>query len=314
MPNIPVTSALGYIGIFFLISGAVLILAGMGILIIQNITIKPGKQTWGFGLLLAISGLLFLVPEMNSAVRANLSTPTLTPTTTALIETLTPTTSLSSNASLTPPVTPSPNAIAETPLPVAISGFENQCINSEIWTPYTANMKFPKENNCWNLTSKGLSTYKNNLLFSVNTSEQSGSIYMLLPESGIVSFTIQVDKFKIGGSNGNLVFGIGNVKGWLQSGEFLFLRVPDPGSPVYYVFGNSVTETGKTTIGEYELGTSPKIAFDIKGLLLSIYIDDKLVVPSVTLLPSQKQVLWIGYRLPKDSELVASMSNFTLEK
>jgi hypothetical protein len=83
MPQIPVTSTLGYIGIFFLIAGAFLILAGLGIVVIQNITIKAGKQTWGFGFILALLGFFFLLPEINSSIRNNLPTPTPTLTETA---------------------------------------------------------------------------------------------------------------------------------------------------------------------------------------------------------------------------------------
>lgn len=106
MLQIPVTSTLGYVGIFFLIAGAFLILAGLGIIVIQNVTIKAGKQTWAFGLALAFIGLFFLLPEINSSIRENLPTPTPT-------ETITPTIQITNLVTDTPTVfdiaTPSTN-------------------------------------------------------------------------------------------------------------------------------------------------------------------------------------------------------------
>lgn len=294
----PIPTIIVVAGIFFLV---------LSVASIKGIKPSPQRQRNSaiIGIVLLVIGIaLYVTTVILTTPFTSTATPTLTITPQA--DTPTPMVNFPSGANSTLTFTPPP--------PGAMSGFENQCINSEIWTPYTVNAIYPKENNCWNLSSKGMSAYDNNLLFSVITSEQSGSIYMPLPDSGTISFKIQVNKFKIGGSNGNLAFGVGNTNEWLQSGKFLFLRVNESDAPIYYVFGNSVVNTGETTINAYKLGTSQKITFEIKGLLLNIYIDNNLVIPSVTLSPSQKEVFWIGYRLPSNSELVASVSDFTLEK
>jgi hypothetical protein len=81
MPQIPITSALGYIGVFFLISGVFLIISGIGVIKIEKVTIAQGRQTWALGLVLAIVGFLFLIPEVNNGIQSISPTPTATATT-----------------------------------------------------------------------------------------------------------------------------------------------------------------------------------------------------------------------------------------
>lgn len=87
MPEIPVDTPRGYIGVFMLIMGVFLFLAGTGIIKIQQVTVKEGTKTWGFGLTIALIGFLFLWPDVaispmtatdQSATQNSL---TLTPTT-----------------------------------------------------------------------------------------------------------------------------------------------------------------------------------------------------------------------------------------
>ncbi len=68
MPSIPVVNPLGYVGVFLVIAGLFLAIAGLGLIKIEKLTITPGRKTWGIGLLLAAIGVLFLLPEINSAI------------------------------------------------------------------------------------------------------------------------------------------------------------------------------------------------------------------------------------------------------
>lgn len=296
----PIPTIIVVAGIFFLV---------LSVASIKGIKPSPQRQknaaTIGISLLL-IGVLLYLPTLSTSFPSTTTETPTILPST--YTDTPTPTDKPANNSNSTNNTTPE---ITEIPKD---NGFENSCINSEIWTPYTVNINFPKEGNCWNLSSRGLSAYNRELLISIKTSEQSGSVYMPLPESGSISLDVQIDRFTVGGKNGNLAIGIGNPVDWLQSGKFLFFRMDDPNSSIQYVYGKSIVNVSESTIGKYTLGTPSKITFEIKGLVLNIYLDNKLVVPSVTLVPLQKEVFWIGYRLPTNSELVASISNFTIEK
>lgn len=63
MPEIPVNSPLGYIGVFLLVLGIFLVLTGFNIVKIQQVTVTPGKKTWGFGLVLTIIGIVSILIE-----------------------------------------------------------------------------------------------------------------------------------------------------------------------------------------------------------------------------------------------------------
>jgi len=75
MPSIPVTTPLGYIGVFFVIAGFFLVIAGIELIKIEKLTITPGRKTWGIGLLLAAIGVLFLLPDIFSIIPSS-PTPT----------------------------------------------------------------------------------------------------------------------------------------------------------------------------------------------------------------------------------------------
>jgi uncharacterized protein with LGFP repeats len=68
MPSIPVINPLGYIGVFFVIAGFFLVIAGIELIKIERLTITPGRKTWGIGLLLAVVGVLFLLPDIRSSI------------------------------------------------------------------------------------------------------------------------------------------------------------------------------------------------------------------------------------------------------
>ena len=48
MPDIPVGSALDYVGVLLLVFGFFLIVAGLGIIKIEKITVKPGIELLSF--------------------------------------------------------------------------------------------------------------------------------------------------------------------------------------------------------------------------------------------------------------------------
>jgi len=97
MPNIPVSSPLSYVGVFLLIFGFLLILAGLRIIKIEKITIIPGTKTWGFGIVLAVIGIGFLLPDIMDSAFSSLG-----PTPTVEVSVVTPT---STSDSSTLPIT-----------------------------------------------------------------------------------------------------------------------------------------------------------------------------------------------------------------
>lgn len=86
MPAIPVTSALSYIGVFSLIFGFFLVLAGLKIVRIEKITVASGRKTWVFGIVLVLLGIIFLFPDISSSFRESSPIPTATIDNTFLID------------------------------------------------------------------------------------------------------------------------------------------------------------------------------------------------------------------------------------
>lgn len=90
MPDIPVPEPLGYIGVVLVILGIFLFIAGLDIINVERISIRPGKKTWGIGLFITFVGILFLTPYIRAVIPStptniNTATPTFT-----LAPTLTP--------------------------------------------------------------------------------------------------------------------------------------------------------------------------------------------------------------------------------
>ncbi len=61
-------STMSYIGVLALAAGLFLILAGFGVIKIEKITVTPGPLTWGFGIILALVGIFFLLPDLQPLV------------------------------------------------------------------------------------------------------------------------------------------------------------------------------------------------------------------------------------------------------
>lgn len=294
IPPIPVILIIG--GIVFLVFTVVESIAG-------KIKLSPKRQrTSGIiGSVLIILGIvIYFVPPPNSSE----ATLTVTPTETLPV-------SLATSAIL-----PSDTPVAmETATPTASPniGFEKDCISSLYWTPSPESVSFTKANNCWDLSSDGIAAQNGNLLFAIqNDIPQAGSLYMVIPKQGVVKFKVRIDKFVSGETNGNLVFGVGTVNDWLTEGEFLFFRATDSG--YYIVYGNSVIEVGKRTIDSYKIGSDVIVAFQFNNLTFDIYINNTKIVSDIPLSASNSQVFWVGYRLPVKSKLVASVSDFSVEK
>ena len=122
MPDIPITSPLSYIGVLFLFIGAFLVIAGLDIIKIEKIIVVPGKKTWGFGIIMALIGILFLFPDILKTSPP--STATATPTVTQVPK--------EDPTTLTPPTDQPP----PTSKPLSINGiWEGITTGTNIGTP-----------------------------------------------------------------------------------------------------------------------------------------------------------------------------------
>ena len=106
MPAIPVTTALGYVGVFLLLLGVLLFLAGKGIISIQQISVEKGKQTCTFATVSVVLGLAFLLWESVASIIPT-AVPTPTPESIAsIVPTAVPTPMPESIASIIPTAVP----------------------------------------------------------------------------------------------------------------------------------------------------------------------------------------------------------------
>ena len=67
MPGIPISSSLGYVGVFLLLAGFFLILAGLRIIKVEKVSVTPGRKTWTLGVVLAVFGIAFLLPDIRNS-------------------------------------------------------------------------------------------------------------------------------------------------------------------------------------------------------------------------------------------------------
>ena len=63
LDSIGIESTLGSIGLVLVAIGGFMVLAGVGIISVQQVTVKQGRITWAVGLAMAAVGLGLLYPE-----------------------------------------------------------------------------------------------------------------------------------------------------------------------------------------------------------------------------------------------------------
>jgi len=82
VPEIPIPSSFGYVGAFLFLVGAFLVLTGFGIIKVDKVTVARGRQTWAFGLIFSVVGVLFLLFDVwkVNGLPFVTTTPTVTPT------------------------------------------------------------------------------------------------------------------------------------------------------------------------------------------------------------------------------------------
>ncbi|KAA3657894.1 MAG: hypothetical protein DWQ04_26730 [Chloroflexi bacterium] len=130
MPDVPINSPLGYVGVVLLLFGFFLILAGSGIVKIEKITVSQGAKTWGFGGFMVIVGVIFLLPEILGKISNSMEVPAIpetTPTSTNISSPITEVVEVVSTETFTPQP-------ANTPLPTS----------TRIPFPATASITFPQ--------------------------------------------------------------------------------------------------------------------------------------------------------------------------
>lgn len=264
--------------------------------IVLEVTPTNRKIAFSLGLILIIAGVVLLSLQFP----AQLPEP-------AVTETSVPTEPQGLFISPVTPIQDTP--LPDTPLPKPVSFFENDCISTDIWTPTYLSKSRKLEGNCWDLSGNGFRVTDGNLFIQVqNDPPVSGTMSMLVPQTGNIKFDLKIDIFTTGESN-NLVFGIGTSEGWLTSGEFVFYR--PTASKIYVVQGTSVLEYGNT-ISNYKLGSTDTLEFQLNATSFDIYLNGTIAASNLFLPDSP--VFWIGFRFSEESKIAAIISNFSVQK
>ncbi len=111
MPTLPASSPVGYLGVITLAFGIFLILAGLDIINWEKINVAHGPKTWGFGIFLALLGIVFLLPDLLGTFS---QLPIPAPTAVVAISTPTPQTEIAVTEE-SPTKTPEPKPPTDTP-------------------------------------------------------------------------------------------------------------------------------------------------------------------------------------------------------
>lgn len=248
--------------------------------------------------------------------------PTLTETPTI---TFTPTfSSLPTKTRTKTPRPTSTSTFTPTPDPIIYRGLDRNCIDSTYWNWHV----YPGEptpesysNRCWNLGTRGISAPDKKLRVNVaNTKYPLFSLSTNLPEGDLeIHFKVEIETFssKMSSKTAVLVFGIGSSEDeWQQNGNYIMYSIPP------YSDNNQVYEdVGENKVKRYSdiLPLAiflPKRTFDIVILIKG---NELTVIPDKTIYshypvglnePGGRDRFWIGYQLPTNSILKATISEF----
>jgi hypothetical protein len=214
----------------------------------------------------------------------------------------------------TPTITPSPTLLpSKTPTksptstptiaPIVFRGLDKNCISKTYWNPTPV---FPSDNltldknSCWNLTSWGIISENQSLKFVVSNDiineRVTRSIYTTLGNNVVIEFNINVKALASASDMDGVVFiGLGNKTSYAEPGYFLKYIVLAKETKPYFVFAPDYFNYYIPKI-EYSFGDIQAVKIVINGSDVSIQLGNE--VKRLTLLPSKREVLWIGYSTP----------------
>jgi len=130
MPEMPANTLLGYIGTVFFLFGIFLILAGLGVIKVQQVTVSMGAKTLILGIIIAMIGGILVFSDSRKSINVSTATgsqPTTSPT---------PALSLNPQLSITtlsnPIITPNDTTITDQEVVTIKLGEEKPTINNAI--------------------------------------------------------------------------------------------------------------------------------------------------------------------------------------
>ncbi len=281
----------------------------------KNITNKAKDAESRTPIIVAIIGLtgvilaaiIGIIPNILQN-KNNTSTPTMLPINSLVVPTSTFIPSLTSTFIVS-------TIVGETKTSPDTKEFQDGCIDSQVWIPYVGETHPKDLNGCWQLSDWGFSSQNDELQLFIdkNQSEQWHGIFALLPPNAYIQIQIRIEQLKTTqAGHAQIMLGIVDPTSInAQSPDrYLFYHVTSSDLVASISFGEWELRNAKF-IQNYVYGINQQIDFSIQGTALEIYIDGTRVV-GPTEIASPRQAFWIGYNLPADSTLSASINGLEI--
>lgn len=261
-------------------------------------------------------------PNRQYLVQGIMGTPTVT-VSPIYTPPLTPTVTLKPNPTVTNTPTMTLTPIPSTATPIPILG--RDCFNSKSWEPnvasnYVTSDPVYSENGCWDLSNWGFFARENGMTIALSTDSDYGrvhDIYIPISVNSIVTFTINVEKFKIPSVNsGYLVFGIINYsagKPSLEDSRVIRYRY-QPNQSANNFIQETFAGTRLVDTLEYRLNfsTDQRVEFITSDGRISVSFNDD--EPSdFKINDFGSYAFWMGYALPQSADMKVQISDFTIK-
>jgi hypothetical protein len=210
-----------------------------------------------------------------------------------------------------------PEILTPTPSTTTKNYFAADCINTADWTPYLDDIS--ETEGCWDFSKRGIVAENGILTIVVQASLGQGqNLYTSIPEKGTINFKLKIDSVVSKKVNEDyLVFGVG-TSNRLANGGFIFFRPRGtPESTAYFIeYGDTALNSSQRTFIDknYQLGVDIPVSFQFNKLAFDVYVNNSKVVSDIPLPTSDTPVFWIRYYVPVSSKLVATISDFIVEK
>ena len=276
------------------IRAAIITVVGGGVFVLIGSTVTPFVDHW---------------LESTAVVSTQIANPT-----TTLAPTPISSTTLSISAT---PITAVPETPTMSPDYIVSRGLNGNCFDAQYWTPKNAIALSTDDKNCWILDEWGILPEAGGFKVFINPAKSVASHWVstAIPENARISFTINISNFQtVDDVYGSLVFGFGKASEDFLRGDFLIYRVIQAQSRIYTYFGDPLSHqiTPIPHIEEYPKDVDQKVILVINKLSLEIYLDGERVVDPRSLSTNERQLFWMGFRLPQNGSLNATISNFEI--
>lgn len=204
----------------------------------------------------------------------------------------------------------------DTPTPSPTSIFRGACFDTNIWTPYTSNRNVESEMVCWDLSNRGFFATSNGFSITpyafINNGQAYG-IYANIPKDVEIKFKIRINKLETDW----------DYSAYIRYG-FMETKGPEKSYLIWHFYKpqNSRTATNLDvgnggehhSLGiQVELKTTHEVVLSVKNSMLTITFNGEKIVEDRRL-SFEDRVFYISYHIPFNSQLVAYINDFEIQK